>query len=124
MNKITLTKQFETAIKEMRKTHFNGTYHWKLAVDDNKQWALVLGWGAGFEEDEKDDCMDGTWRLCAKLAYQSTNSIMQCDYDVDWLMPYNEETGEVDDNEISIYPESNVKEIIDWLLKCYKNYEK
>lgn len=124
MNKETLIKQFGEAITEMRRTHDNGTYHWNLEVDDNNnQWAIVLGWQDGYEEEPEDDCTDGTWRLCAKLAYQPTNSIMQCDYDIDWLMPYDEETGEVDDNEMSIYPDSDAREIIDWLLKCYKSYE-
>ena len=106
------------------KTYREGTYYWKLDVDSNgNQWAIVLGWQDGYEEDETDDCTDGTWRLCAKLAYQPVNSMMQCDYDIDWLMPYNEETGEVDDNELSIYPDSDASKIIDWLLKCYETYE-
>jgi hypothetical protein len=123
MNKETLIKQFGEAITEMRRTHDNGTYHWNLEVDDNNnQWAIVLGWQDGYEEEPEDDCTDGTWRLCAKLAYQPTNSIMQCDYDIDWLMPYDEETGEVDDNEIPIYPNTDLKEAINWLLDCYHDY--
>ena len=123
MNRAKLVKEFVNAIDNMRKTHENGTYHWILGTDeDDNNWAIVLGWLDGFEADETDDCMDGTWRLCTKLAYQPCNSLMQCDYDIDWLMPYNEETGEVDDNEISIYSDTNVEETIDWLLKCYSSY--
>lgn len=123
MNKEILIKQLENAIKEMKETHNNGTYHWKLSVDNKRnQWAIVLGWQDGYEEEPEDDCTDGTWRLCAKLAYQPTNSIMQCDYDIDWLMPYDEETGEVDNNEVSIYSDSNAREVVDWLLKCYERY--
>lgn len=123
MNKENLIKQFQEAVEDMKKHKHNGTYHWNLDVDDKQnQWAIVLGWSDGFEEDPKDDCTDGTYRLCAKLAYQPTNSIMQCDYNIDWLMPYDEETGEVDDNELSIYPNDDAKEIIDWLLKCYERY--
>ena len=124
MNKENLIKQFQEAVEEMRKTHVDGTCHWELDVDSKRnQWAIVLGWQDGYEEDKEDDCMDGTYRLCAKLAYQPTNSMMQCDYDIDWLMPYNEETGEVDDNEVSIYSGYDATEIIDWLLKCYGTYE-
>lgn len=124
MSREKLIKQFQNAIEEMRKTHCNGTYHWNLDVDDKRnQWAIVLGWQDGYEEDPEDDCTDGTYRLCAKLAYQPTNSLMQCDYDIDWLMPYDEETGEVDDNEMSIYPDYDATEIIYWLLKCYETYE-
>ena len=88
MNKAKLVKEFANAISNMRKTHENGTYHWYLGTDENNNdWAIVLGWLDGFEADETDDCMDGTWRLCSKLAYQPCNSLMQCDYDIDWLLP-------------------------------------
>ena len=123
MTKKQLIKEFKKAVEHMRRTHDNGTYYWYLHTDENNNdWAIVLGWADGFEAKETDDCMDGTWRLCTKLAYQPHNSIMQCDYDVDWTMPYDEDTMEVNDNEISIYPNYNAEEIIDWLLKCYSNY--
>lgn len=123
MNKAKLVKEFANAIDNMRTTHENGTYYWILGTDENNNdWAIVLGWADGFEADETDDCMDGTWRLCTKLAYQPNNSLMQCGYDIDWLMPYDEENGEVDDNEISIYPNTNIEGTIDWLLKCYSSY--
>lgn len=82
----------------------------------------MLGWSDGFEEKPDDDNLDGTWRICAKLAYQSKRSVMQCDYDIDWYMPYDEVTGEVDDNEVSIYPNTDLEETIDWLLNCYHDY--
>lgn len=126
MNKIKLIKEFTKAIANMRKTHENGTYYWILGTDDNdNDWAIVLGWMDGFEPDETDDCMDGTWRLCTKLAYQPNNSLMQCDYDIDWLMPYDEESGEVDDTEIPICSNINItsiEEIIGWFLEKYSSY--
>ena len=54
---------------------------------------------------------DGT--VFGKVAYQPVNSIMQCDYDLDWEMPYDKATGEVDDTETDI---SSVKDI-DWLYE-------
>lgn len=124
INKKTLIEAFTKAVENMRKYHENGTYYWHLGRDENNNnWAIVLGWANGFEEDENDDYSSGTYRLCTKLAYQSNNSIMQCDYDIDWAMPYDEETGEVDDNEVPIYTDSNMEEIIDWLLECYSSYE-
>ena len=126
MNKAKLVKEFANAIDNMRKTHENGTYHWILGTDENdNNWAIVLGWLDGFEADETDDCMDGTWRLCSKLAYQPCNSLMQCDYDIDWLMPYDKESGEVDDTEIPIFSNINminIEEIIDWFLERYSSY--
>ena len=123
MSKRELIKEFTDAVISMRKTHENETYYWILGTDEsNNDWAIVLGWSDGFEADETDDCMDGTWRLCTKLACQPSNSIMQCDYDIDWVMPYNEETGETDDNELCIYPDTNIEETISWLLRCYESY--
>lgn len=116
MNKKKLVKEFTSALEEMKRTKSNGTYYWKLDNDDNNNvWAIVLGWNDGFDEDETDDCMDGTYRLCTKLAYQSSNNIMK-EYDIDWLMPYDEKTGEVDDTEVSIYPDTNIEEAIEWQL--------
>ena len=123
MDKARLVNEFVNAVEDMQRTKFDGTYHWILDRDENdNDWAIVLGWADGFEADETDDCTDGTWRLCVKLAYQPWNSLMQCDYDVDWLMPYDEESGEVDDTEVSIYPNTNLEETIDWLLERYASY--
>ena len=123
MNRNKLVKEFTAAVEEMCRTHGNGTYHWYLGSDDNNDWAIVLGWSDGFEPEITDPCMDGTWHLCAKLAYQPSNSIMQCDYDIDWQMPYDEETGEVDDNEIPIYSGTDLADVIDSLLECYATYD-
>ena len=122
MDKKKLIAKFVAAVEDMRRTHECGTYCWWLDQDENRNnWAIVLGWADGFEENPNDNNLDGTWRICAKLAYQPWNSAMQCDYDIDWLMPYDEESGEVDDNEVSIYPNTNLKEVIDWLLECYSS---
>lgn len=99
MNKETTINAFVNAVKDMEATHFEGTYHWYLDTDDNgNDWAIVMAY--------MDYDGEGNESLCAKLAYQPSNSIMQCDYDVDWLMPYNEETGEVWDTEIYVDSDS------------------
>ena len=121
MKRSVLIKEFTAAVEEMRRTHGNGTYFWWLDEDDNgNNWAIVLGWADGFEENPNDNNLDGTWRICAKLAFQPCNSLMQCDYDVDWDMPYDKETGEVDDSEVSIYPCTDLPDVIEWLLECYE----
>ena len=95
MNKENLTAAFANAVKDMQATHFEGTYHWYLSTDDKgNDWAIVMSYM------DYDD--DGNESLYAKLAYQPSNSIMQCDYDIDWLMPYDEETGELYDTELSV----------------------
>lgn len=126
MDKEKLVKEFANAINNIKNTHENATYYWILGTNkNNNNFAIVLGWSDGFEPDETDYYMNGTYRLCSKLAYQPNNSLMQCDYDIDWFMPYDEESGEVDDTEISIYSNinmTNIEEIIDWFLDKYSNY--
>ena len=122
MNRNTLAKEFIEAVAEMRRTHGAGTYHWIIGEDEENDWAIVLGWADGFEPKPDDDCTDGTWRICAKMAFQSKRNIMQCDYDIDWDMPYDKITGEVDDNEVPIYPDTDLMEVINWLLDCYHDY--
>ena len=121
---MTTLNEFTKAVEHMKATKFDGTYFWHLNTDDSgNDWAIVLGWSDGYEPDENDDCMDGTYRLCAKIAYQPSNSAMQCDYDLDWTMPYDEETGETDYTEIAIYSDDSIDRIYSWLLTCYLTYD-
>lgn len=123
INKLELIEKICKAIKEMRTSHDNGTYYWYLGQDDNNNdWAIVLGWQDGYEEDKNDDCTNDTWRICIKLAYQPSNSMLQCDYDIDWLMPYDKKTGEVYDTEYPIYPNSNIALYVHYLLKDAKEF--
>ena len=123
MNEVKLINEFTNAVEDMKSTKIGGTYHWLLGKDEKaNDWAIVLGWADGFEAEENDDCTNGTWRLCVKLAYQPWNSLMQCDYDWDWFMPYDEESGDVDDTEIAIYPNTDLKETINLLLERYASY--
>ena len=118
LNKLELTEKISRTIQEMRTTHEDDTYYWYLGQDDkNNNWAIVLGWQDGYEKDENDDCLDGTWRICIKLAFQPSNSILQCDYDIDWLIPYNPKTGDVYETEYPIYPNSDIALYVHYLLR-------
>ena len=124
INKLELIEKICKAIKEMRTSHDNGTYYWYLGQDDNNHdWAIVLGWQDGYEEDKNDDCTVDTWRICIKLAYQPSNSMLQCDYDIDWLMPYDKKTGDVYETEYPIYPNSNIALYVHYLLKDAVNFK-
>lgn len=107
-----LVNEFNNAVQNMlNDTNHAGCYHWHLDTDDsNNNCAIVLGYNS---EDY----------LCAKVAYQPSNSIMQCDYDVDWIMPYDSETGEVWDTNTYIEnaDESDTSQLIDWLLGQYSD---
>lgn len=114
MNVEKLINEFANAVDEMNETHFGGTYYWRIDTDDDgNNWAIVLSY--------QDYDGDGE-KLYSKLAYQPSNSIMQCDYDIDWLMPYDKDTGEVYDTELSVYSSADAKEAVTWLLDCYYEY--
>lgn len=110
---------FTNAVKDMIQ-HKEGCYHWHLGIDNNKNnWAIVLGWENGFEENKDDEASDGTWHLCAKVAYQPNNSIMQCDYNIDWIMPHDEKSNDIWDTDTTVYLIDNHKATLDWLLKQF-----
>ena len=66
-----------------------------FAQDRKYDYAVCIGW---------HDCGDGPkednyrhWVIAWKIGRQTHNSAMQCDLDIDFEMPYNEEYGDVDD---------------------------
>ena len=66
---------------------------------------IVMGWNGGFDEDDtQNPYADGEYRICTKLAYNCDS--LQCDYEFDWEMPYDEKTGDVDDTDTE-YSEPN-----------------
>lgn len=109
-----LTKEFKSAIDTLVKTKDDNTYTWSFGQDDQNcdYWAIVLGWTGGFDLGETDEYQDGGFHICAKLARQPYNAAMQSSYEMDWEMPYDEETGEVFDTEVIIYKDSDIEEII------------
>ena len=107
-----------------------GCYHWKVCSQGDKDIAIVLGWTNGFDKNDpdKDKYQDDTWRLAVKVGYQPSNSIMQCDYDVDFNLPYWPENGDVlDECEYCIYETTDfgilAKDInsnVNWVIKHWK----
>lgn len=73
-------------------------------IDDPKHdWALLMSYVIYDRDDEF---------VGLKLAYQSSNSIMS-DYHVDWLMPWDDDSGEVWDTESEFRTDgSSVEDII------------
>ena len=97
-----------------------------FASTGNYRYCVCMGWQSGYgpASDEKWRGKDGKWRqafcppvdpkeedegwrICWKIGRQTHNNIMQCDYDIDFEMPYVTEEmtkagpdlveGEVDD---------------------------
>lgn len=98
------------------------TYWFTFEIDDySRRWAIVLAWQDGYTE-ENTDWHFGEYRITMKVAFQPTNSIMH-EYDVDWLMPWDKETGNVDDCEISIDCEEVIDSSIDYLFKTWNQFK-
>ena len=81
--------------------------------DINKDVSIVLGWTDGFDENDidKDKYQSDTWRLAVKVGYQPVNSMMQCDYDVDFNQVYDKETGDVYESEIVLYENNDFEKV-------------
>lgn len=97
--------------------------------DINKNVSIVLGWQDGYDKEDDNYYSDG-YRLCVKVGYQPVNSIMQCDYDVDFNQVYDKETGDVYDTEISLYPDTDFEKVADnivtefnYVLSSWKSWE-
>ena len=90
-----------------------------FASTDKYRYCVCMGWQSGYgpADDEKwfDEygaphkafCPPVTpgeanagWRICWKIGRQTHNNIMQCDYDIDFEMPYVTEKMAKDDPEL------------------------
>ena len=58
-----------------------------FATDDRYNYSVCIGWHDGGHG----------WEVAWKIGRQTTNNIMQCDFAVDFEMPYSDESGDVDD---------------------------
>lgn len=78
-----------------------GCSHYEIANTRNNVLAFVIGFLP------LGECKDGKpkYGVFAKIGFQSHKNIMQCDFGVDWDMPYNPETGDVFDTIISVCDE-------------------
>lgn len=116
------TKQFAKELKQAAEwladnKESGGCYRFHtVEMDDkdiNKNVSIVLGWTDGFDAKEQDKYSDDTWRLAVKVGYQPVNSIMQCDYNVDFYQVYDKETEDVYDTEIALYENDDFEKIAD-----------
>lgn len=94
------------------------TYFWQIGEDHRNEWFLAAGWMEGFDPDDTG-CRE---RLCVKIAYVPNNSLLR-DYDYDFLMPYDEKTGEIWDTEVSLESgatEGSIFTDLTWLMKEFR----
>lgn len=99
-----------------------GCCHWHLLTDDKgRRWSIVLGWTEGYDNSENDTFyVDEDMAIAYKIGYEERNNAMQTDMDLDFLMPYNEETGEVDDTCSAVYRNENYEQLAEQLLEAFK----
>ena len=95
-------KLYELVCENLK--HSGEVFYYSLAIKDNKNWALVFT----INEDNE---------IVGKFAYN--DSLLQCDYNFDWLMPLDK-NGDVIDTEIFAI---NSKYDIEWLYRNWKEYE-
>ena len=119
-----MKQDIRKAILELKESKdISLTYWFTFEIDDYlRRWAIVLAWQDGYAE-ENTDWHFGEYRITMKVAFQPTNSIMH-EYDIDWTMPWDEETGDVDDSEVSIHSDAEIDSVIDYMFKIWETYKK
>lgn len=109
-SKSEVAKFLENSTKELLANEDEGGCC-RLVLDDDL--CLYVGWSDGFDADNGHD----GWEVCAKIAERN---------DYDWSdfnflsMPWDAETGEVRDTEVSTPDRSDA----DWFIKSYKEIRK
>lgn len=95
-------KEFEKDIKEMVEDKDWGTWSYPLiTLDDGRELCLVVGWEEGYDKGEKFQREENgeIYTLCGKVAINIDD--LQCDYDMDWYMPYSED-GDIYDTNMAL----------------------
>jgi hypothetical protein len=116
----TLRAWFVKSALEALKTREAGCWYRVLEDPENRYpdetWALVIGWLPDGE------ALDG-YSAYAGVKTQPSNSVMRCDFDVDWQSPLCDD-GSVDDTETCIegMSEKELESAFDWLLNIAKSY--
>lgn len=93
---------------------YSGTWFCPVFRDNDNLYAVCFAY--------MDYENTGDYTLFGKIAMQPRNSIMQCDYDIDWNCPIDA-AGDVIDTEISII-ECTFDSDITWLLNTWNSYRK
>ena len=95
-------KDFKEAVDWLLKEK-QGCVHQVLGrTDEGTELCLVIGWadlGYDLEEVKKNGYEDEGYYICSKIGYQHRNNGMQSDFEWDFPMPYNPETGDVWDTD-------------------------
>ena len=95
-----ITGKFVKEDVEWLKANDCGCCHFHLTDTDNYRMHICIGWhDLGDGPKEKDY---HNWKIAWKIGMETFNNGMQTDLDIDFIMPYDEKTGEVFDTEMTI----------------------
>ena len=86
-----------------------GCCWYPLMYTNRVVWAIVVGWTNFCDDDE----------ICAKIACQPLNSLLQCDFDVDWNQLVLED-GRVKDTITPVSLDTDVSKLVDELMEDWK----
>lgn len=124
VNAGSLSSKINKAIKEAVSYIDSGTgyptWTWKLGSDDDNYYVIALGFADGFEPNEDEFTDSYGSHLCMKWGILPKNSGMT-EYDMDIMMPYDPETGDTFDSEVSV-GSYNVSSDVAWLLDTFNEY--
>lgn len=90
---------------EWLKANDCGCCHHPIYDTDSNQMSILMGW-----HDNGDE-----WVIAAKIGMQSFNNIMQCDLDIDFIMPYDVESGDVYDTLTTISEDEDWNKLAKYL---------
>ena len=99
-----ITKEQYEFLIDTAKKDVDGVAWWEMGrLNDGRKLCLVMGYSKSYEEGEKYQIKVGKdiYTLCQKLAVNIDD--LQCDYEVDWFMPwYKTDGGEVWDTDMAV----------------------
>ena len=108
-------EQYNACVERARKNPDAVVWHCMETLEDGRDLCLVFGYRDGYIKDDSmiQTEIDGNiYTLCCKLAVNIDD--LQCDYDIDWNMPYQKvatdttPAGEVWDTDWSVGDDSVV----------------
>lgn len=82
-----VTGKFARESVEWLRDQSNGCCSICFATDDRYNYAVCIGW----------HYTGSYWVVAWKIGRQTTNNVMQSDFDIDFEMPYSDESGVVED---------------------------
>ena len=101
----------EIIFNKIKNLQYDETYFYFLDdYDEKNNWALVFGY------------VDGDDEVSGKVAYQPIHSMMQ-EYDIDWDMPYDKDSGDVWDTEIHIGDIGDIEWLLEQWCEIRKEYD-